>query len=218
VVWVGTRVLKIGGVISGVVLIVFGIVVIVLAINGRNTVHNELAQQHITGTPDMTPAAIKVEGAKAGLKDVSYPTCSVAGESVDTGSEARCFAHYMNVHALEATGGYTYAQMGIYTAKPDTPKSQLEPGGGTNNVQYAQTDPKTGQPVQNASRQVWVTETALSTALNVSYMATQLALFSLVVGIALLLAGVGFIVLALGGALRRLGAEPTMKAAAAQAT
>ena len=50
---------------------------------------------------------------------------------------------------------------------------------------------------------MWVTETALSTALNVSYMATQLSLFSLVVGIALLLAGVGFIVLAAGGALRR---------------
>jgi hypothetical protein len=120
------------------------------------------------------------------------------------GVHARCFAQYMNVHALEATGGYTYSQMGIYTAKPDTPKSQLEPGGGTNNVQYAETDPKTGQPLQNASRRVWVTETALSTALNVSYMATQLALFSLVVGIALLLAGVGFIVLVLGGALTRL--------------
>jgi hypothetical protein len=52
----------------------------------------------------------------------------------------------MNVHALEATGGYTYSQMGIYTAKPGTPKSQLEPVGRTNNVQYAETDPKTGQP------------------------------------------------------------------------
>ena len=41
-----------------------------------------------------------------------------------------------------------------------------------------------------------MTETALSTALNVSYMAEQLSLFSLVVGIALLLAGVGFVVLA----------------------
>ena len=109
----------------------------------------------------------------------------------------------MNIHALEATGGFTYSQMGIYAAKPDTPKAQLEPGGGTSNAQYAQTDPKTGQPVQNASRNVWVTETALSTALNVSYMATQLSLFSLVVGIALLLAGVGFIVLAAGGALKR---------------
>jgi hypothetical protein len=198
------RVLEIGGVVAGVVLIAFGIAVIVLAVNGRNTVADELKQQQITGTPDMTPTAIKAEAAKAGLKDVTLPTCDVAGKPIDDGASARCFAQYMNVHALEATGGYTYSQMGIYEAKPDAPKSQLEPGGGTNNIQYAQTDPKTGQPVQNASRQVWVTETALSTALNVSYMATQLALFSLVVGIALLLTGVGFIVLALGGALRGL--------------
>jgi hypothetical protein len=197
------RILQIGGVVSGGVLIAFGIVVIVLAINGRNTVHNELQRQQITGGPDMTPAAIKAEGAKAGLKNAPYPSCSVAGEEVDTGNEARCFSQYMNIHALEATGGFTYAQMGIYEAKPDAPKSQVEPGGGTSNVEFAQTDPKTGTPVQNASRQIWVTETALATALNVSYMATQLSLFSLVVGIALLLAGVGFIVLALGGALSR---------------
>ena len=82
---------------------------------------------------------------------------------------------------------------------------QLEPGGGTSSAKYALTDPKTGQPVQNASRNVWVTETALETALNVSDMATELSLFSLVVGIALLLAGVGFIVLAVGGALKRVG-------------
>jgi len=197
------RVLQIGGLISGGVLVAFGIVVIVLAINGRNTVHDELMQQQITGTPDMTPAAIKAEGAKAGLQNVTYPTCSVAGELVDTGSEARCFSQYMNIHALEATGGFVYAQMGQYEAKPDTPKSQLAPGGGTSNTQYAVTDPKTGQPVSNGARNVWVTETALGTALNVSYMATQLSLFSLVVGVALLLAGVGFIVLAAGGALTR---------------
>lgn len=196
------RVLRIGGVISGGVLIAFGIVVIVLAINGRNTVHDELRAQQITGTPDMTPSAIKAEGTKAGLKNVTYPTCDVAGQAIDTGPRARCFAQYMNIHALEATGGFTYSQMGQYTAKPDTPNEQLEPGGGTSNVQYAETDPKTGQPVPNGARNVWVTETALATALNVSYMATQLSLFSLVVGIALLLAGVGFIVLALGGALR----------------
>ena len=51
-----------------------------------------------------------------------------------------------------------------------------------------------------------MTETALSTALNVSYMPTQLALFSLVVGIPLLLTGGGFIVLALA-ALPRLERE-----------
>jgi hypothetical protein len=192
-----SKVFRWGGVISGAILIVFGIVVIVLAVNGHNTVTTELKQQKITGTPDMTPTAIQAEGAKAGLKNIDYPTCTVAGQTIDTGSEARCFAQYMNIHALEATGGYVYSEMGIYTAKPDAPKSQLEPGGGTNNTQYAQTDPTSGQPVQNAARNVWVTETALSTALNTSYMATQLSLFSVVVGIALILAGIGFIVLAI---------------------
>jgi hypothetical protein len=209
------RVFRWGGVVSGAVLIVFGIVVIVLAVNGHNTVTTELKQQKITGTPDMTPTAIRAAGAKAGLKDAPYPTCSVAGEPIDTGAKARCFAQYMNIHALEATGGYVYSEMGIYTAKPDAPKSQLEPGGGTNNPTYAQTDPKTGQPVQNATRNIWVTQTALSTALNVSFMATQLSLFSVVVGVALILAGIGFIILALGGtAASRRAAAPAAATAA----
>ncbi len=203
------QVFRWGGVVAGAVLIAFGIGVTVLAINGHKTVTTELKQQKITGTPDMTPAAIEAEGAKAGLKNVSYPTCTVAGQSVDTGTEARCFAQYMNIHALEATGGYVYSEMGIYAAKADAPKSELAPGGGTSNVQYAQTDPTTGQPVQNAARNVWVTETALSTALNTSYMATQVSLFGIVVGIALILAGIGFVILALGAtASRPKGVEP----------
>ena len=197
------QVFRWGGVGAGAVLIAFGIVVIVLAINGHNTVTNELEQQKITGTPDMTPSAIKAEGAKAGLKDVSYPTCTVAGESVDTGSEARCFAQYMNIHALEATGGYVYSEMGQYEAKPDAPKTELSPGGGTSNPDFAVTDPATGKPVPNGARNIWVTETGLSTALNTSYMATQLSLFSVVVGIALVLAGVGFVILALGATAPR---------------
>jgi hypothetical protein len=174
------------------VLIAFGIVVIVLAINGRSTVTSELKAQQITGTPDMTPSAIQAEGAKAGLKNVDYPSCSVAGELVDTGSEARCFAQYMNIHALLATGGLVYSQM---------PRYATDDGKGTNDPAQATKGPN-GQPVSNPARDLWVTQTALATALNVSYMATQLALFSLVVGIALVLAGVGFIVLAAGGALR----------------
>ena len=192
------QVFRWGGVVSGAILVAFGIVVIVLAVGGHNTVTTELKQQKITGTPDMTPSAIRAAGEKAGLKDVTYPTCTVAGKPIDTGPRARCFAQYMNIHALEATGGFVYSEMGIYTAKPDAPKSQLEPGSGTNNTSYAVTDPKTGQPVQNAARNTWVTETALSTALNMSYMASALSLFSLVVGIALVLAGIGFVVLALG--------------------
>jgi hypothetical protein len=44
---------------------------------------------------------------------------------------------------------------------------------------------------------VWINETALSTALNTSYMADRISVFGIVVGIALLLSGIGFIVLAL---------------------
>jgi hypothetical protein len=198
-----------GGIAASVVLVAFGIAAIVMAVNGRSTVRTNLKAEQIVGTPDMTPAGIKAEAAKAGLKNVSFPSCSVADKPVNSGSRARCFAQYMRIHALEATGGYVYSQMGIYTAKPGTPKSQLMPGGGTDNTAYAQTDPKTKQPVQNGARQVWVTETALTTALNTSYMAEQLSLFGLVVGIALLLSGIGFAILTIGGALRRTAKATT---------
>jgi hypothetical protein len=59
------------------------------------------------------------------------------------------------------------------------------------------------QPVSNGARNVWITETALTTALNTSYMASQLALSAIVVGFALLLSGFGFAILAIGGALRK---------------
>ena len=149
-----SRVWWIGGVVAGGVMIAFGIAVIVLAISGQNTVKSELKDQQITGTPDMTPTAIKAEADKAGLKNVDLPTCNVAGEAIDNGTKARCFAQYMNVHALEATGGYVYAQMGQYQAKPNTPKSELAPGGGTRNIDWAVTDPKTGQPAPNGARNV----------------------------------------------------------------
>lgn len=202
------RYFEIGGLIAAVVLVAFGAVAIVMSVNGHSTVGNELEQQQIVGTPDMTPAGIKAEAQKAGLKNVSFPTCSVANKAITSGPRARCFAEYMRIHALEATGGFVYSEMGIYIAKPGTPKAQLMPGGGTDNTQFAAIDPKTKQPVQNGARNVWVTETALTTALNTSYLASQLALFGIVVGVALLLAGIGFGVLAVGGALRN--AEPAI--------
>ena len=63
--------------------------------------------------------------------------------------------------------------------------------------------PKTG-PVANPARNIWVTETALTTALNTAYMAERIALFGVVVGVALLLSGIGFLILAVSGAIRRL--------------
>jgi hypothetical protein len=55
-----------------------------------------------------------------------------------------------------------------------------------------------------------VTETALATALNVSYFAGRVGVFGLVMGIALLLTGIGFLILTLGGALERKPAAEKM--------
>ncbi len=197
------KLFELGGLVAAAILIAFGITSIVMGINGRNTVHNSLKQEFIVGTPDMTPAAIKAEAKEAGLPaSVDLPTKSVAGKPINNGDRARTFANYMRIHALEGTNGLTYAQMGRWMAKPGTPAGQTDGQGATSNEKYALIDPKTKQPVENGRRNLWVTETALSTALNTSYMAEQISLFGIVMGIALLLSGIGFGILALGGALR----------------
>jgi hypothetical protein len=187
-----TRLWKIGGFISGAVLIVFGAVALYLGVNGYQTVGNELSNEAIVGGSDMSPAEIQKAVSEAGLPETTeLPTCDVVDESIDTGSEARCFAQYMRIHALEASGGLTYAQMGRFqsSANPDDPA-------GTSDETAAAKD-ESGQPISNGARNLWVTETALATALNVSYMAEQLSIFSIVVGIALVLTGIGLVILAL---------------------
>jgi hypothetical protein len=187
----GRRVWEIGGFISGAVLILFGVIVIVLSVNGYRTVHNELDKEYIVGGSDMSPDEIRAGAEEAGLpENIELPSCDVVDEEIDTGSEARCFGQYMRVHALESTGGLTYAQMGRFqsAANPDDPE-------GTSDEEAAAKD-ESGQPVSNGARNLWVTETALATALNVSYMAEQISIFGIVVGIALLLTGVGLVILA----------------------
>jgi hypothetical protein len=187
----GRRVWEIGGFVSGAVLILFGVIAIVLGVNGYRTVHDELDKEYIVGGSDMSPDEIRAGAEEAGLPEsIELPSCDVVDEEIDTGSEARCFAQYMRVHALESTGGLTYAQMGRFqsAANPDDPE-------GTSDEEAAAKD-ESGQPVSNGPRNLWVTETALATALNVSYMAEQIAIFGIVVGIALLLTGVGLVILA----------------------
>jgi hypothetical protein len=190
------KLLKWGGFGAGAVLVAFGVVAIIMGFSGRATVANSLKLEKIVGSADMTPALIAKEAKDAGLVGVDLPTVAVAGESINSGPEARAFASYMRIHALEATGGFTYAQMGRFQAKPDAAKADLAVGGGTDNAAAALVDPVTKQPVANGIRNLWVTETALTTALNTSYMADRLGLFGIVVGIALLLSGIGFIILA----------------------
>ena len=108
-----------------------------------------------------------------------------------TGDQARAFAQVIHEHATEASGGRAYTRWALRLRR-----GSANPAG-TSDETAALKDTK-GNPVPNAHRDTWVTATALSTALNVSYMAEKTALFGIVVGIALLLAGIGFIILALG--------------------
>ena len=119
---------------------------------------------------------------------VGTPDSSIPGEKVDAGSEAEAFAEVMRKHTLEATEGQTYADMPRFVDADGTPTADEE---------QAAKDPESGQPMENPLRQLWVTETALSTALNTAYFAESVATFAIVMGIALLLTGIGFLVLTL---------------------
>ncbi len=197
-----------GGIAAGVVLLAMGIGSIVIGASGRSDVRDQISQEKIVGTPDMTPKVITGETQKAGLGNVDIPSCSVANQAIDTGSQARCFADYMRIHTLMATGGKTYAEMPRYMDKSGKP---------TNDEAKAAIDPKTGGPADNAARDIWVNETALSTALNTSYFAEQVSVFSIVMGGALILVGIGLLVLTLGVLRPRLVAasktEPKLGAA-----
>jgi hypothetical protein len=185
------RVWEIGGFVSGAVLIVFGVAALYLGVNGYQTVRDELDKEFIVGGSDMSPEEIQAGAEEAGLPaTVELPSCDVVDEEIDTGEEARCFAQYMRVHALESTGGLSYAQMGRFqsAANPNDPA-------GTSDEAAAAKD-EGGEPVSNSARNLWINETALATALNVSYMAEQISIFGIVVGIALLLTGIGLVILA----------------------
>jgi hypothetical protein len=192
------RVWEIGGFLAGGLLIVFGVVAIFMGINGYNTTRDSIKAEGITFGSADDPAVAKYAD-------------QWAGEQVTTGDQARAFAKVMRMHTLESTGGLTYASMGRYqsAAKPDDPA-------GTSDEAAAAKD-QNGQPVANGARNIWVTETALTTALNMSYMAERLSVFGLVVGIALLLTGVGLVILAFAVFGREPAAETRRAAHSAQA-
>jgi hypothetical protein len=165
-----------GGIAASVILIAFGIGAIGIGITGYNEVRDEIAVQQIVAGDD---AAELTDGRLQ------------PGEEITTGAEARAFADVMEHHTLDATQGERYAEMGRFLTAS---------GEDTSDEALAAKTPD-GRPVENGLRNMWVTETALTTALNTAFFAERVALFSIVMGAALLLTGIGFLVLTLGGAL-----------------
>ena len=183
---------------AGIVLVAFGIGALYMGIDGRDTVRDSIKQEQIFFGEADDPAVAKHAE-------------EWAGEQVTTGDQARAFALVMREHTLESSGGLTYAQMGRFqsAANPEDPA-------GTSDTEAAAKD-ESGAPISNSARNLWVTETGLTTALNMSYMAEQLSIFGIVVGVALLLTGIGLMILALavlGGRFREQATKSVPTAAA----
>jgi len=165
-----------GGIAASVILVAFGAGAIAIGANGFNDVRDEISAQKITATDD---AAEITDGRLE------------PGQAIKTGADARAFADVMEFHTLESTKGQHYSEMGRF----------LTPSGEQTSDEAAAAKTPDGRPVENGLRNLWVTETALTTALNTAFFAERVAVFSIVMGAALLLTGIGFLVLTLGGAL-----------------
>ncbi len=171
------KLLRIGGYVSGGVLVVFGIAVVVLGIWGFSFTRDHIQREGIVFGPIEDPA-------------VAEHAEQWAGQPVETGRQALAMAEIMREHTLSSTEGLTYAQMGQYQSAED-------PGdpAGTSDPEAAAKD-ENGEPIPNGARNIWITETALATALDMGFMSEMLSIFSVIVGIALLLTGIGLLILA----------------------
>jgi hypothetical protein len=183
-----------GGIAASVILIAFGIGAVAIGVSGYNDVRDEIAAQKIVAGED---AAELTNGRLQ------------PGDEITTGAEARAFADVMEHHTLDATQGERYAEMGRF----------LTPSGEDTSDEALAAKTEDGRPVENGLRNMWVTETALTTALNTAFFAERVAVFSIVMGVALLFTGIGFFVLTLGGALGyvalpKLRKQPTTAPAA----
>jgi hypothetical protein len=142
--------------------------------DARDQVRDELVAQNIT-TPD----------------DASIP-----GVIVDDPASARSMAEIIDTHALESSGGLTYAEMGRFLSAADP-----EDPAGTSNPDEALIG-ENGQPVANNARNTALTAANLRTSLYSSVMAFEVS--TLVIGIGALLFVLGFAVGGVGVALAGL--------------
>ena len=182
------RLLEWGGLAAGIVLVAFGIGAIAMGVDGRSAPSATASSRSRSSSATRSDPAVAEHASKW------------VGDQVRTGDQARAFALVMREHTLGSTDDLTYAQMGRYQVGVEAgrPGGDQRRGGG-----------REGRGRRSRSRTapatIWVTETGLTTALNTSYMAERLALFGVVVGVALLLTGIGLMILALavlGGRLR----------------
>jgi hypothetical protein len=166
------RAFAIGLVIVGVAFLVGGAYTSVQGLHAQDEVRTTLVAQHIT-TPE----------------DAEIPNAPV-----DDAATADAMANIIGVHAVEATGGQTYAQMDRYLAAG---------GNGTTSDETQALKDEAGNPVANPLRNVAFQAMALQTALHFSHLSFELS--RLVIGLGALIVVLGFALIGIGlvfGAIR----------------
>ena len=156
-------------------MIFFGVAVIVLGVWGFAFTRDHIEREGISFGPIEDPA-------------VAEHAPDWAGEPVDTGRKALAQAEIMRGRALSNTGGLTYAGwVSISPLKNPSDPWARRPGGGRAG--------RNGEPISNSARHIWVTR-LLSRPRSTSDPCRRCWIFSIIVGIALLLTGIGLVILA----------------------
>ena len=167
----------------GLVFLAAGVYTVVRGYDAKEQVRDELEAQKIVTS-----------------EDASIPNAPV----VDAAT-ADAMADIIGVHAAEATGGRTYAEMGRF----------LTPEGGDTSDEALALKDEEGNPVANPLRNVAFQASALRTSLYTSVLAFNVS--DLVIGLGIAFAALGFVIggvgVALGGLAipalgRRLHVEP----------
>ena len=200
------RPFRLAGIVAGLVLIAFGIGAVVIGISGRQGQQRRQREQ-IVGTPNMKPSLIAAAVKEAGLKDVELPTCDVASKAITNGSEAECFASYMRIHALRPRAARPRADAAVRDRRRQGHQRACR------GCQGSKSRPAPKQPRSPGLDQRDRARPRRSTPL----FASSVVLFAIVMGIALLLGGIGFYVLA-ARAARSRGLRRRPEAAAPRAT
>lgn len=157
-------------VVVGLAFLAGGIYTTVRGFDARSEVRAQLLAQNIT-----TPEDAEIPNAR-----------------VDDAATADAMANIIGVHALEATGGETYAEMGRF----------ITPDGGDTSDEGAALKDENGNPVANPLRNVAFQASTLQTSLHTAHMAFNVA--DLVIGIGVLIAVLGFAIGGIGVALGAL--------------
>ena len=151
-------------IIAGLAMVVAGPIMIYKGFDGQSQVKDQLSAQKIVFPP-------------AGSEGLPAAQAKYAGETVDTGTEAKAYADMVETHVLQTTEGRTYSQV----------SDEWRAGG--------MKDEELG-----ALRQTAFMGESLRGSLMGAYQAWQITY--LVIGLGALVAGLGFVFGAMGVALR----------------